>query len=167
MAGNAPPQIPGCRDLSLIGERVARSLFAATSERSGRAVTVIAVSPAQRGRTWADFDRAAATAQRLGVREPPVSIHEWGQTDDGRPWIVTDPQPADALDTVLKLDGPLRSSGPTQVGVLLAGALETAHGAGIVHGDLSPARLVLGSHGEPLMTETGLAALRCSPGWGR
>ncbi len=166
MAGTAPPQIPGCRDLSLIGERVARSLYAATSDTLGRAVTVIAYPPLAEGRTWDDFDEAAATAQRLGVHPSMISIHEWGHAGDGRPWIVTDPQPAEALDTVLKLDGPLEPERALQVGVLLAGALETAHGAGIVHGDLSPARLVLGSHGEPLMTETGLAPFAVFPGLG-
>src|SRR5690606_28578315 len=53
-----------------------------------------------------------------------------------------------------------------QVGVLLAGALETAHRAGIVHGDLSPARLVFGANGEPLLAETGLAEFAVFPGLG-
>jgi serine/threonine protein kinase len=165
MAGIAP-QIPGCRDLSLIGERVARSLFSATSDRLGRPVTVIAYPPLSEGRTEADFDRAAATAQRLGVHPSMISIHEWGHADDHRPWIITDPQPADALDTLLKQDGPLEIERALQMGVLLAGALETAHAAGIVHGDLSPARVVVGPHGEPLMTETGLAPFAVFPGLG-
>jgi serine/threonine protein kinase len=163
MAGIAP-QIPGCRDLSLIGERVARSLFSATSDRLGRPVTVIAYPPLSEGRSEADFDRAAATAQRLGVHPSMISIHDWGHADDRRPWIVTDPQPAEALDTVLKQGGPLEIERALQMGILLAGALETSHGAGIVHGDLSPARLVVGPHGEPLMTETGLAPFAVFPG---
>lgn len=163
MAGNAP-QIPGCRDLSLIGERVARSLFAATSDRVGRPVTVTLYPPLSEGRTRADFDRAAATAQRLGVHPSVISIHDWGHTDDDRPWIVTDPQPAEAVDTLLKLYGPLEVERAMQVGVLLAGALETAHRAGIVHGDLSPTRLVFGGQGEPLLAETGLAPFAVLPG---
>jgi len=163
MAGNAP-QIPGCRDLSLIGERVARSLFAATSDRVGRPVTVTLYPPLSEGRTRADFDRAAATAQRLGVHPSVITIHDWGHTDDDRPWIVTDPQPAEAVDTLLKLDGPLEVERALQVGVLLAGALETAHRAGIVHGDLSPTRLVFGGQGEPLLAETGLAPFAVFPG---
>jgi serine/threonine protein kinase len=163
MAGNAP-QIPGCRDLSLIGERVARSLFAATSDRVGRPVTVTLYPPLSEGRTRADFDRAAATAQRLGVHPSVITIHDWGHTDDDRPWIVTDPQPAEAVDTLLKLDGPLEVERALQVGVLLAGALETAHRAGIVHGDLSPTRLVFGAQGEPLLAETGLAPFAVFPG---
>ena len=95
-----------------------------------------------------------------------ISIHEWGHADDHRPWIITDPQPAEALDTLLKLDGPLEIERALQMGVLLAGALETAHAAGIIHGDLSPARVVVGPHGEPLMTETGLARFAVFPGLG-
>ena len=165
MAGNAP-HIPGCRDLSLIGERVARSLFSATSDRVGRPVTVTVFPPLGEGRTRADFDRAAATAQRLGVHPSVITIHEWGHADDGRPWIVTEPQPAESVDTLLMLDGPLEVERAVQVGVLLAGALETAHRAGIVHGDLSPARLVFGTHGEPLLAETGLAEFAVFPGLG-
>ncbi|HEX6422451.1 MAG TPA: protein kinase [Acidimicrobiales bacterium] len=165
MVGNAP-HIPGCHDLSLIGERVARSLFSATSDRVGRPVTVTVFPPLGDGRTRADFDRAAATAQRLGAHPSVITIHDWGHADDGRPWIVTEPQPAESVDTLLVLDGPLEVERALQVAVLLAGALETAHRAGIVHGDLSPARLVFGTNGEPLLAETGLAEFAVFPGLG-
>ncbi len=165
MAGNAP-HIPGCRDLSLIGERVARSLFSATSERVGRPVTVTVYPPLSEGRTRNGFDRAATTAQRLGAHPSVVTIHEWGHAVDGRPWLVTEPQPAESVDTLLTMDGPLAVERALQVGVLLAGALETAHRAGIVHGDLSPARLVFGPNGEPLLAETGLAEFAVFPGLG-
>ena len=165
MAGSAP-HIPGCRDLSLIGERVARSLFSAYSDRVGRPVTVTVFPPLSEGRTRAGFDAAAATAQRLGAHPSVLTIHEWGHAPDGRPWIVTDPQPAESVDNLLTMDGPLDVDRAVQVGVLLAGALETAHRAGIVHGDLQPARLVFGAQGEPLLVETGLAAFAVFPGLG-
>ena len=165
MAGSAP-HIPGCRDLSLIGERVARSLFSAYSDRVGRPVTVTVFPPLSEGRRRAGFDAAAATAQRLGAHPSVLTIHEWGHAPDGRPWIVTDPQPAESVDNLLTMDGPLDVDRAVQVGVLLAGALETAHRAGIVHGDLQPARLVFGVQGEPLLVETGLAAFAVFPGLG-
>ncbi|HEX6568571.1 MAG TPA: serine/threonine-protein kinase, partial [Acidimicrobiales bacterium] len=165
MAGTAP-HIPGCRDLSLIGERVARSLFSATSDRVGRPVTVTVYPPLSEGRTRDGFDRAAAIAQRLGAHPSVITIHDWGHAADGRPWIVTEPQPAESVDTLLVMDGSLDVERAVQVGVLLAGALETTHRAGIVHGDLSPARLVFGDNGEPLLAETGLAEFAVFPGLG-
>ena len=165
MAGSAP-HIPGCRGLSLIGERVARSLYSAYSESAGRQVTVTVFPPLSEGRTRDGFDEAAATAQRLGAHPSVLTIHDWGHAADGRPWIVTDPQPAESVDQLLTLDGPLEVERALQVGVLLAGALETAHRAGIVHGDLQPARLVFGTQGEPLLVETGLASFAVFPGLG-
>ncbi|MDD9372054.1 MAG: protein kinase, partial [Acidimicrobiales bacterium] len=122
--------------------------------------------PLSEGRTSRGFDEAAAVAQRLGAHPSVLTIHEWGHAHDGRPWIVTEPQPAESVDTLLTMDGPLGVERALQVGVLLAGALETAHRAGIVHGDLQPARLVFGAHGEPLLVETGLAAFAVFPGLG-
>jgi serine/threonine protein kinase len=165
MAGSAP-HVPGCRDLSLIGERVARSLFSAYSDRVGRPVTVTVFPQLSDGRTRDGFDEAAATAQRLGAHPSVLTIHEWGHANDGRPWIVTDPQPAESVDTLLTMDGPLDVERALQVSVLVAGALETAHRAGIVHGDLQPARLVFGAQGEPLLVETGLAEFAVFPGLG-
>ncbi len=165
MAGT-PPQVPGCRDLALIGERVARSIFSAYSDALGRPVSVTVYPPLSGGRTAAGFEQAAATAQRLGAHPSVLTVHDWGIDPEGRPWVVTDPQPAESVDMLLTLDGPLPVERAMQVGILLAGALETAHRAGIVHGDLSPARLVFGQNGEPLLAETGLADYAVFPGLG-
>ena len=64
MAGSAP-HIPGCRDLSLIGERVARSLFSAYSDRVGRPVTVTVFPPLSEGRTTLACVDRQGTVQRL------------------------------------------------------------------------------------------------------
>jgi hypothetical protein len=141
-------------------------LFTAYSDTVGGTVTITVFPPLSEGRTRAGFDEAAATAQRLGAHPSVLTIHEWGHAEDDRPWIVTDPQPAESVDTLLTLDGPLDVERGLQVGILLAGALETAHRAGIVHGDLQPDRIVFGSHGEPLLVETGLAGFAVFPGLG-
>jgi serine/threonine protein kinase len=112
------------------------------------------------------FDGAAATAQRLAAHPSVLAVHAWGHGPGGRPWVITDPQPAETVDTVLKTRGPLPAEQALQIGVLVAGALETAHRAGIVHGDLSPARLVFGPQGEPLVADIGLAEFSNFPGFG-
>src|SRR5918994_1744847 len=121
MAGTSAPQIPHCRDLTLVGERLARTLFTGHSERLGRAVTVTVYPPLADAASRQRFDGAATT--------------------ENRPWILTDRIPAETVDTVLKSQGPLDVERALHIGVLVAGALQTAHRAGIVHGDLSPDRL--------------------------
>ncbi len=166
MAGTSAPQIPDCRDLTLVGERLARTLFTGHSERLGRAVTVTVYPPLADAAARQRFDEAATTAQRLGAHPSVLTIHDWGHAPDGRPWIVTDRIPAETVDTVLKSQGGLDVERALHIGVLVAGALQTAHRAGIVHGDLSPDRLVFGARGEALVAEIGLAEFGSFPGLG-
>ena len=166
MAGTSAPPVPHCRDLTPVGERLASRLYSAHSDRVGRPVTVT-VYPALAGEdARSRFDGAAASAQRLAAHPSVLTIHDWGHGADGRPWVVTDPQPPETIDTVLRTAGPLPVGQALRIGVLVAGAIETAHRAGIVHGDLSPARLVLGPHGVPLVADIGLAEFSDFPGFG-
>jgi serine/threonine protein kinase len=166
MAGTSAPRVPHCRDLTPLGERLASRLYAAHSDRLRHPVTVT-VYPALADReARRRFDGAASRAQRLAAHPNVLTIHDWGHADDGRPWVVTDPQPPETIDTLLRTQRPLAVEQALRIGVLVAGALETAHRAGVVHGDLSPARLVLDSQGEPLVADVGMAEFSNFPGFG-
>jgi serine/threonine protein kinase len=145
---------------------LASTLYSAHSDLLGRPVTITLypVLPDEDARLR--FDRAAARAQRLAAHPNVLTIHQWGHGADGRPWVITDPQPPETIDTLLRAGGPRPVEEALRIGVLVAGALETAHRAGIVHGDLSPARLVLGPEGEPLVADIGLAEFGDFPGFG-
>jgi serine/threonine protein kinase len=166
MAGTSVPPVPHCRDLTPVGERLASTLYAAHSDLLGHPVTVTLYPALADGDARRRFDRAAASAQRLAAHPSVLTIHQWGHGDDGRPWVITDPQPLETIDTLLRAGGPRRVEEALRIGVLVAGALETAHRAGIVHGDLSPARLVLGQDGDPLVADIGLAEFGDFPGFG-
>jgi serine/threonine protein kinase len=166
MAGTSAPRVPHCRDLTAIGERLASRLYTAHSDRLGYPVTVTVYPTLADEEARRRFDGAAASARRLAAHPSVLTVHDWGHGDDGRPWVVTDPQPPEAIDTLLRTQGPLPVEQALRIGVLVAGALETAHRAGVVHGDLSPARLVLGPQGEPLVADIGLAEFSDFPGFG-
>jgi serine/threonine-protein kinase PknK len=166
MAGTSVPRVPHCRDLTPIGERLASRLYTAHSDRLGYPVTVTVYPVLADDQARQRFDGAAASAQRVAAHPSVLTIHDWGHGDDGRPWVVTEPQPPETIDTLLRTEGPLPVERALRIGVLLAGALETAHRAGVVHGDLSPARLVLGPQGEPLVVDIGLAEFSDFPGFG-
>jgi serine/threonine protein kinase len=166
MAGTSAPRVPHCRDLTPIGERLASRLYTSFSDRLGYMVTVTVYPALADDESRQRFDGAAAGARRLATHPSVLTIHDWGHGDDGRPWVVTDPQPPETIDTLLRTEGPLPVEQALRIGVLVAGALETAHRAGVVHGDLSPARLVLGPQGEPLVVDIGLAEFGAFPGFG-
>lgn len=166
MAGTSVPRVPHCRDLTPIGERLASTLYSAHSDLLGHPVTVTLYPALPDEDARLRFDRAAASAQRLAAHPTVLAIHQWGHGADGRPWVITDPQPPETIDTLLRAGGPRPVEEALRIGVLVAGAIETAHRAGIVHGDLSPARLVLAPDGEPLVADVGLAEFGDFPGFG-
>jgi serine/threonine protein kinase len=166
MAGTSAPRVPHCRDLTPLAERLASRLYSGHSDRLGHPVTVTVYPTVADGKVRRRFDGAASAAQRLAAHPNVLTIYDWGHADDGRPWVVTDPQPAETIDTLLRAQGPLAVEQSLRIGVLVAGALETAHRAGVVHGDLSPARLLLDRQGEPLVADIGLAEFSDFPGFG-
>lgn len=55
--------------------------------------------------------------------------------------------------------GPLDWREVLSIGVKLAGALEAAHRAGILHRDVKPGNVLLTDYGEPQLTDFGLARI--------
>ncbi len=105
----------------------------------------------------ARFRREAETASRL---EHPniVPIYRVGETADGFPYYT---MKLAAAGSLLQGRGPLldhpRRSAALMVKV--ARAVHFAHKQGVLHRDLKPGNILLDAHGEPLVSDFGLA--RC------
>lgn len=84
--------------------------------------------------------RAARTAARL--RHPSLVTVYDVREEDGTAWVVVPLAPGVALDDALE-DGPWRPSDVRAIGIDLADGLAAAHGAGVLHGHLVPARVAL------------------------
>ncbi|HEX8805057.1 MAG TPA: protein kinase, partial [Acidimicrobiales bacterium] len=160
MAGESGvPAIPDCRSLSLLGERPGSTLYAADSDRFGGAVTVTVYTQPADDRTRERFEAAVATARRLGAHPNLVTVHARGYTGDGRPYVVIDGHERTTLEGVLATGGVQGVEAVLAVGIALAGALETAHRADVVHGGVAPGLVLLRDDGQPILTETGLVEL--------
>lgn len=104
------------------------------------------------------FMREQRAMGRLSGHPNIVNILEIGTTASGRPFIVMQYAPG-SLDALIRKRGPLDWCAALQLGVKLAGALETAHRAGILHRDVKPANILFTEYGEPQLTDFGIARM--------
>jgi tetratricopeptide (TPR) repeat protein len=134
-------------------------VYQAREPHSGRIVALKCVLAYQgdSDHVVARFRREAETAARL---EHPniVPIYQVGETADGFPYYTMKYAAAGSLR---EARGPLlqhpRHSAAMMVKV--ARAVHYAHEKGVLHRDLKPGNILLDSHGEPLVSDFGLA--RC------
>jgi WD40 repeat protein len=108
---------------------------------------LLAESPAR-------FERDPVILARL--RHPHiVPFHDAGE-HDGLPYIDMELVDGETLDARLRR-GPVAFADAAQWVRKLAGALDYAHGQGVVHRDVKPSNILLDGKGEPQLTDFGLA----------
>lgn len=119
----------------------------------------VAVKMILRGRLASDSDlqRFLAEAAATARLEHPniVPVYEVGNVD-GRPYfsmqLIEGETLADRLTT-----GPMRQRDAAKLISAVARAVHFAHEQGVLHRDLKPGNILIGSEGQPLITDFGLA----------
>ncbi|WP_433567461.1 protein kinase domain-containing protein [Nocardia sp. CA-151230] len=103
------------------------------------------------------FFREQRAMGRLTGHPNIVSMLEVGQTGSGRPYLVMPYFSRGSLGDRIRDKGPLSLADTLHIGVRIAGALESAHRAGVLHRDIRPANILLTDYDEPALTDFGLA----------
>ncbi|MGQ4614774.1 protein kinase domain-containing protein [Nocardia sp. R7R-8] len=86
-----------------------------------------------------------------------VPILQVGTTRSGRPYLVMPYHSHGSLESRIRREGFLPLPEAIGITIKLAGALETAHRAGILHRDVKPGNVLLTDYGEPQLTDFGIA----------
>ncbi len=105
------------------------------------------------------FEREQRAMGRVSGHPNIVPVLHSGLTFTGRPYIVMPYHSRDTLGSWIKGHGPLAVDEALTVGVRLAGALETAHRAGVLHRDVKPPNVLLTTYGEPQLGDFGIARI--------
>jgi serine/threonine-protein kinase len=103
----------------------------------------------------ARFLREGRLAARL-AHPNVVRIFDVGE-DDERPFIAMEYVDGETLDELVRRRGPLPASEVAELGVQICRALAAAHEAGLVHRDVKPQNLLLGSNGLLKLGDFGIA----------
>lgn len=108
--------------------------------------------------------RAAARLTHPNV----VGVYDWGEEDDGTPYMVMEYVPGTDLRDVLVSRGVLDPSQAAEVVAAVCDALAAAHAEGLVHRDVKPENVLLGRTGKVKVADFGIAvfgdAERAHPG---
>ncbi|MGW4567881.1 serine/threonine-protein kinase [Streptomyces sp. NPDC004561] len=98
--------------------------------------------------------RAAARINHSAV----VTVHDVLE-HDGRPWIVMELVEGNSLADAVKERGRVEPREAARIGLWVLRALRAAHSAGVLHRDVKPGNVLLGSDGRVLLTDFGIAQI--------
>src|SRR5437867_621209 len=88
-----------------------------------------------------------------------VSVYGHSATAAGEPYVVTEVTTEATVADRAGNPPPMTGPEVLRLGIRAAGALESVHRGGVVHGDLRSSSIVLQPNGEPSIADVGLVTL--------
>lgn len=156
-APSAPPELPGYDYRSLLGSGGFADVFLYQQLLPSRTVAVKVLLPDAVNRELIEnFRHEANVMAQLSTHPSIVTIYGAAVAPDGRPYLAMEFCPRPNLGVRYRRD---RFSVPEvlTLGVQIAGAVETAHRAGILHRDIKPANILVTAYNRPALTDFGIA----------
>ncbi len=153
----APPPVLEYELLALLGEGGMGVVWKARQVKLNRLVALKMVLGEQRAGSK-ELIRFLAEAEAVAAVKHPhvVQVYDYGEAN-GRPFLAMEYLPGGSLSDRLKRTGRLDPKAAAELLSTLAGAVQAAHDVGIVHRDLKAGNVLYDQHGQPKVTDFGLA----------
>ena len=150
------PAIPGTTPKGFLGAGGFADVFLYEQAVPRRDVAVKVIrqgtTPAQR----AHFEAEANLMARMSSHPSILSVYGAGTVEGGRNYLMMEYCPPPHLGRRAAAH-PLSVAQALEVGIQVAGAVETIHRAGYLHRDIKPANILLTSFKHPVLTDFGIA----------
>jgi hypothetical protein len=154
--------LAGFEDVTPIEHGSTATVLRARDAVSGARVAIKLLGGVEGGTPdHASFEREARALGAISRHPNVVSLHRAELTADGRPMLVLELCEG-SLARRLTEEGPAPVATVLGAAIALAGALETAHRAGVLHGDVKPGNVLVTRYGEYALADFGIAALRAA-----
>lgn len=154
-----PPLIPGFDYVRPLGSGGFAQVYLYEQDMPRRVVAVKVLLPArsntEAGRLREVFEGEADVMARLSSHPSIVTIYQASISLDGLMYIAMEYCPASMGAMTKARPAPLHEV--LDAGVRIAGALETAHRAGVLHRDIKPSNVLLTTIGKPVLADFGIA----------
>ncbi len=158
-----PVEIPGLTVERLLGSGASAEVYLYRQELPRRQVAVkVMREPVNDDQTRMIFETEANLMAAVSTHPSIVTIHHAAIAGSGRPYLVMEycSQPSLAEQVRARQ---LTVPEVLQTMIRLAGAVETAHRAGILHRDLKPANVLTTDYGWPALADFGISAIAGHP----
>ncbi|WP_114856408.1 serine/threonine-protein kinase [Brachybacterium sp. YJGR34] len=152
-----PPRLPGYEFEQLLGSGGFADVFLYRQFRPQRRVAIkVLLSNVLDDSVRRQFDSEANVMAQMSTHPSIVTIHQAEVSDDHRPYIVMEYCPRPNYGVRFRAER-ITVAEALRVGVQIAGAVETAHRAGILHRDIKPANILVTDYNRPALTDFGIS----------
>ncbi|MGO1567310.1 MAG: serine/threonine protein kinase [Brachybacterium sp.] len=152
-----PPRLSGYEYEQLLGSGGFADVFLYRQFRPQRRVAIkVLLSNVLDESVRRQFDAEANVMAQMSTHPSIVTIHQAEVSDDHRPYIVMEYCPRPNYGVRFRKER-ITVAEALRVGVQIAGAVETAHRAGILHRDIKPANILVTDYNRPALTDFGIS----------
>ena len=154
---SAPPRLVGYEYEKLLGSGGFADVFLYRQARPQRRVAIkVLLSTVLDESVRHQFDSEANVMAQMSTHPSIVTIHQAEVSGDHRPYIVMEYCSRPNYGVRFRKER-ITVAEALRVGVQIAGAVETAHRAGILHRDIKPANILVTDYNRPALTDFGIS----------
>ncbi|MFN3949934.1 serine/threonine-protein kinase [Microbacterium sp.] len=154
---SSPPILPGLAYIRPLGSGGFADVFLYGQDMPRREVAVkVLPSDVRDTDLLRMFNAEADVLAHLSAHPSIVTVYQAGISADGRPYIVMEFCPGSLAQRYRVERIPVAEV--LSIGVRMAGALESAHHAGLIHRDVKPSNILVTTFGAPVLADFGISS---------